>query len=366
MPADAEHPLKTSETGGPNATFSTSTPSISDQLTAMTADSRTNTSEALTMAYMELQKAHMRDYKSGSDDRTNAIVLLTDGIPTALSLYANNPNDNALKGAGFSTPSPCTYNPYTPSTKPATIQLAATNAAAHRMYGWFAGSGNEPPYDDTSSTSGQLFGMDLQPSRDATAAHTANWWMGNPKGVEAVPDTNTVGNFANCTGLKNDTTTIRNSSTDLGTIPQYDMYGNALQPAGQPYHYSHLTSNSNNATSIYKQGIELNPANTTNDYHWALACWNATDSAARNILTDANYANRTGDAVDKMKITIYVIGYLGNNGVDDGLLKRIANDPLANGYDKTLPQGMYVAATDRDGLAAAFNKVATALLRLAK
>ena len=67
-----------------------------------------------------------------------------------------------------------------------------------------------------------------------------------------------------------------------------------------------------------------------------------------------------------MKITVYVIGYLGNNGVDDGLLRRIANDPSAVGYDVNLPQGMYVPATDTDALAKAFNKVATALLRLAQ
>ena len=358
-PANAVNKLGVSATGGPDSSFSSgSATDIPHMLDAMTAESFTNTSEALTMAYTELQKAHMRDYASGSDDRTNAIVLLTDGIPTSLSLLANNPDDNALKTTP--TPSPCTYNPYTSKTDPAKIKLAGDAAAAHPMYGWIQGPGIVPPYSTTGSS---ITGLCMIPSRDPAAAHTPLWWMSNAKtGGEANPDT--AANYVGCTGLQN-STNLSKSTTDLGRIPSYDMYGNALNPAGQPYHNSHLTGHPSGVTTIYT-GTEMDQTKSTIDYHWALAGWNAVDSAGQSIHTDANYANRTGDSVDKMNITVYVIAYLGNNGADDGLLRRVANDPSAAGYDKTLPTGMYVPATDKDALAAAFNKVATALLRLAK
>jgi hypothetical protein len=384
-PADAAHVLpKSASLLGPDSSFADgSATDVLHQLDALKADSRTNTSEALSMAYVELQKAHMRDYAGGPDDRTNAIVLLTDGVPTAVSLYANNPANNLAENAldAGSTPSPCTYNPYTTSTVPtAAAAKAAAVAAAilHPMYGWMAGSGNSPPYDETATTSSQLFGLNMIPSRDSNSAHTAAWWMATPAGAEAAPDTQA--NYAGCyththkSSPSNDPPTVANGMmfstnlgttyTDLGKIPNKDYYGNAMNTTA--YQNSNLTSNPNHATSIYKSGIELNQTKTTNDYHWGLAIWNAVDSAAKSILTDANYANRTNDDINKMKINIYVIGYTGNNGLDDGLLRRVANDKSAVGYDSTLPQGLYVPANDPDALAAAFNKVATALLRLSK
>jgi hypothetical protein len=188
--------------------------------------------------------------------------------------------------------------------------------------------------------------------------------MANPLSAEVNPDT--PGNYVSCTGLMHSTGLRSTATTDLGRIPSYDRYGNALNPAGQPYHNSHLTGHPTGLTTIYQTGIELDQTKPTIDYDWALAGWNAVDSAGKSILTDANYANRTGDSINKMVINIYVIAYLGNNGADDGLLRRVANDKTAAGYDATLPQGLYVPATDKNALAAAFGKVASALLRLAK
>ncbi len=45
------------------------------------------------MAYVELQKAHLRDIAGGiTDTRINAIVLLTDGLPQAVTIWPNNAN----------------------------------------------------------------------------------------------------------------------------------------------------------------------------------------------------------------------------------------------------------------------------------
>jgi hypothetical protein len=315
-PANATPKLTTGATGGPNTSFrDTSATDIPHMLDAMVAGSYTNTSEALSMAYTELQKAHMHDYASGSDDRTNAIVLLTDGIPTSLSLYANNPADSALKAA-----STCTYNPYTSSTNPTVIKSFGDAAAAHPMYGWIQGPGNIPPYSTSASN---IQGLDLLPSRDP--GNTATYWMGTPLAAETTPDT--TANYGNCYShtnnpkVKNDPPTVVNgmehsvnlqdsTHTDLGRIPSYDRYGNALNPPGQPYHNSHLTGHPSGLTTIYQNGIELDQAQPTIDYHWALAGWNAVDSTAKTILTDANHANRTGDSPNNMVINIYVIAYL--------------------------------------------------------
>jgi hypothetical protein len=70
--------------------------------------------------------------------------------------------------------------------------------------------------------------------------------------------------------------------------------------------------------------------------------------------------------VDPLKIQLYVIGYSGNGGVDEGLLKRMANDKTANGYDSTQPIGRYYSASNGAELANAYNTLASDLLRLAR
>ena len=70
--------------------------------------------------------------------------------------------------------------------------------------------------------------------------------------------------------------------------------------------------------------------------------------------------------VANMGIQIYVIGYSGNGGCDDGLLKRVANDINAAGYDSTQPRGKYYSASDGASLDAAYNQLASDLLRLAR
>ena len=63
-----------------------------DQLNALAAGGATNMSEGLALAYVELQKSYNRDVAAnGSDNRLNAIVLFTDGMPTAFSVYPMPP-----------------------------------------------------------------------------------------------------------------------------------------------------------------------------------------------------------------------------------------------------------------------------------
>ncbi|HEV2445985.1 MAG TPA: hypothetical protein VGS58_08690, partial [Candidatus Sulfopaludibacter sp.] len=83
------------------------------------------------------------------------------------------------------------------------------------------------------------------------------------------------------------------------------------------------------------------------------------------IRNDANLANRAGDS-QNMAVQIFTIGYLGNGGTDDGLLKRVANDPASTSFDATQPRGRYIPASDSVALANAFAQVASSVLRLSQ
>ena len=86
-----------------------------------------------------------------------------------------------------------------------------------------------------------------------------------------------------------------------------------------------------------------------------LGCWNATDTAAQRILADTH-----------LNIAIYVIGFTGNGGVDEALLKRVSNTLDSTNRNPDWQTGIYVAASDSNGLHNAFKTVASEILRLAK
>ena len=148
----------------------------------------------------------------------------------------------------------------------------------------------------------------------------------------------------------------------LTKIPPIDRYGNSLTGTG--YTNSHIVTSSGSVSSIYN-GTALDVTQVNRDYHWGLAIWNAVDSAAARIRADTNLANRPGDT-QNMAIQIFTIGYLGNGGSDDGLLRRVANDSSSSSFTATQPRGRYIPASDTAGLADAFNTVASSLLRLAQ
>src|ERR1035441_8586286 len=87
--------------------------------------------------------------------------------------------------------------------------------------------------------------------------------------------------------------------------------------------FSHIVDWKGAVSSIYN-GTALDLTKNTLDYHWGLAMWNSVDNAAKNARIDSNFAGRTGDS-QIMPVSIHVIAYTANNGVDDGLLKRVAN-----------------------------------------
>jgi hypothetical protein len=341
--------ISLASTGGPNKTFYDGTANdMVHQIGVITANSGTGMAEALSIAYIELQKAHMRDLadpaNSGVDTRLNSIVLLTDGVPSGITLYANNPagsNANNIV-SGSASGGSCTNKTI---TAPFTGKM---------MQNWFAIPG--PPY---STSSGNPYGMYLLASTDPTAAHTSNWWMQNGGSDATTPNPQTP--YAGCNSMMNNSGST--TYNYFSKIPATDAYGNSLT-ATTGYTNSHVTGGGS-LTTIYN-GTNLNPAQYNIDYHWGLAMWNAVDNAAKSIRLDSNKPNRVGDTGANMGVEIYVIGYTGNGGCDDGLLKRVANDITAAGYDSTQPRGKYYSASDGASLAAAYDQLASDLLRLAR
>jgi hypothetical protein len=328
-------------TGGPDSLFNNgSTNDMINQIGAITADSGTGMAEALWLAYIELQKAHMRDLAApgsgGVDQRLNAILLYTDGVPSGVSLYLNNPSNNVIVST-----SNCKYKaPSSPVP------------AADQIRGWVAIPG--PPYSGAG-----LVGLYLLASTDPNSSHTPVWWM--PQGGADATTPNPTTPETNCNGLSGNN--IHSSSnTDLAKIPSADMYGNAMNTSG--YTNSYIIDQNGNTSSIYN-GTALDLTKVTDDYHWGLAMWNSVDNAAKNIRTDSNYANRTGDT-QQMPVTIHVIAYTANSGVDQGLLERVSNTSASSSFNTGQPQGLYVPAGDSTALANAFNQVASSLLHLSQ
>ena len=305
--------------GGPNDDFSTTQTNgnMLDMIGYLKASGATNMAEGLWLAYLELKKA---DHIDNDPTRLNAIVLFTDGVPTAMSANLNDPSNlpgsNSIKSG-----SNCTYNP-------GTVGNTTT-----QMIGWIGAWG-------MPTSTGYGSGL-YRLASAANDSNTAKYWMQNPGGdMNLINPTKPVNG---CSYLK--ATQSSGDLNDLKQIPPQDYWGNSTSD-GTAYQASVAYANFKTAYSS---------TNLTNGYHLAIACWNATDNAAKRILADTN-----------MNVTIFTIGYTGDGGVDTALLKRIANTKDSTNHTSSWQTGLYEAASDTNGLALAFQTVASAILRLAK
>jgi Flp pilus assembly protein TadG len=316
-PTTRPYSASPTSSGGPDTGFGTSSTSgvMMTQINTMVAGGGTNISEALSLAYIELQKAHNRAMSSmGVDNSLNAIVLFTDGAPTALSIYPNNPSGSVIK-----TSSPCAYK-------------TATSSASTQMHGTYVTAGSGPSSYSTVRAIRRLAAFDTE--------HTLTWLLQNPTqdlNYDALPTTATT----NCAGLRYSKSF---STTDLAKIPDTDNYG--VSTTGSAYTQSSMVYN----------GAAYNNTGVSNGYNVGIAGWNATDNAGRLIRSQTTMN----------PIAIYSIGYTGNGGIDVVLLKRLANTLDSSSYSASQQSGLYLEVHSADQLAAAFQAVASDLLRLAR
>ncbi len=371
--------------GGPNTGFYSANGSCCDMVYAVNqlgSGGATNMSDGVSLAYIELQKAHIRDLGIyGFDGMNNTILLFTDGVPNMLTAYVNSPdvmgntmsNPSSYPVPGVASPgnrllaygvannqTPCWYD----VGSRATTQLIGQNPLMGGL-----GAGSAP-----SSFNSNLFALTQLASLDtsicAGGSGSSSWslcWVRNDsiqRLDNVVPATNcrTMGG----TGGYNLFTST--SLTDLSSIPPWDLYGNSTSDldgptqghatasaSGFPWNvaYSGTSAGSINGGDKNATGRQLN-----------IAAWNAVDQSAFRIRSDTT-----------LNVVFYTIGYRGNGGTDDVLLARVANDPLQNTYGRgdsaefrPPPQreGKYFAADDPNALAEAFSKIAGMLLNLSR
>jgi Flp pilus assembly protein TadG len=161
------------------------------------------------------------------------------------------------------------------------------------------------------------------------------------------------GYIADGGGLYFDDSQLDISSTAISTVP--GCPSGTLNKLGQSYSYipeTDINSNSASATGYASVGRDGNG--------------NIIFSIANS---DAVSKNAADDAASKARndgIFIYVIGLDGDGGVDGALLKRIANDPSGSHYDSAQPAGKYFYSPNAGQLGAAFNAIASEILRISR
>ena len=131
---------------------------------------------------------------------------------------------------------------------------------------------------------------------------------------------------------------------DVAYVPETDLNGNSTSGAWTVARFG--TGNPYDGRIRPDKPITVKNAGT-----------NAIDNAAVRIRQNTT-----------INVVSFTIGLDGNGGVDEVLLRRMANDPDASNtvFDSTKPPGLYAYAPDSAALNGAFVRVASEILRLAQ
>ena len=308
----------------------------------------TNTSSGISVAFNE-------NYKIQLPGALNVIVLMTDGQPTAgtykfVTTVANDPTGTAKNvvaatssckdGAGTAMSSGgnmVTSPPDWINTRESNTGGTNTVSLGANSYsGWSPISG---PVGALYGDSKSMYGVD--PFFSPSTSY-----------VENVSKNSTES--PGCSFTSSD-----DPSNDISWVPAYDIFGSA--------------------TTGYKTGLTTSSIQgaarvTVNRANIALAVFNLTDNAANFARTNHYLPNGTTAYNGNL---IFTVGLGGNGGVDHTLLQRVANDPNASpdgglsypaytSYATNQPAGTYIYSEDATQLSAAFQKIASQILRLSK
>ena len=317
--------MATGNGGGPDVNFATSSTAgpIFNQLSLLAAGGGTGMTEGLSMAYLELQKAHNRDLAAkGTDTALNNIVLFTDGVADSLAVSPNNSANPVLAGG-----SGCKY-----TSEP---------AGNLQMLGYMVATGN-PPWSHSQNTTYALFDLPAYDPNRTLSSVLSNPGSNFGQGDLIEPYQSTP--LTNCNGLNSNGNNYNKVSSTVATVPPFDIYGNSTN--GTAY----------NLSTLSYDGTSYNNALPSEAYQFALAAWNSVDNAGQTIRSQNNM----------LPITIYTIGFTGDGGTDAELLRRLANTQTATSYNPQQPVGMYIEVNNPNDLAGAFSFVASQVLRLAK
>ena len=140
--------------------------------------------------------------------------------------------------------------------------------------------------------------------------------------------------------------------SDVAYMPSSDAFGNAtdtsvLGGTGFPLAVSRYGS------GAYSGKIRVDVQQTLEN-----AGVNALDNSAQRARADASSSN--------LPLVVYTIGLGNSGGVNDELLKRIANDPSALAHQTAYADGIYIYTPDTAHLSAAFATIASDILRISR
>jgi len=179
-------------------------------------------------------------------------------------------------------------------------------------------------------------------SRRQGVLYADGGWMGGifrtqlPTRPLAGDDSQVIANAAGCAFNANSARV----ANDIDGVPAVDINGNALNGAYQPV--------------VMTGGrLRADRANVANGIA------NAVDSAAARIRAGVNTA--AGPGLEN--VLVFTIGL--GAGVNDDLLRRVANDKASTSFDADKPAGSYIFVSSAAALDEAFQRVASEVLRLA-
>ncbi len=314
----------------------------------ITCTGGTNTSSGLSIAYNE-------NYKIQLPGALNVIVLMTDGQPTAgsykfVTTAANDPTGSAKSVVPSTSACKDSTGKALSSggnmlTNPANwISAEKTNGSA--PYVVDLGANSYSGWSPISGPAGALYA-------DATSLYGVDpFFSPTTSYLENISKSST--DSPGCSFTSSDSPT-----TDISWVPAYDLFGNAT------------TGYKSGLTTSSIQGANRVTVNRANIY---TAVFNLVDNAADFARTDHFLPNGSTAYPGTL---IFTVGLGGNGGVDHTLLQRVANDPNASpdggvtysayaGYHVNQPVGTYIYSSDSTELSAAFQKIASQILRISK
>jgi hypothetical protein len=298
----------------PTVNFRTPGTLLTDSIAAIGCSGATNASDSYMTAYNQLVALN-------EPLALNMIVFFTDGMPTAFAATfpIKTVSDTRYGASSYAcgTSSQCAI-PKSTCTDDA--GLTSTTAG----WGTFAGkTAVIAAATPVTNTRGNTLGLLTRNVTDSTSG-----------------DTMASASLLTGCAVATSWTRVRQ---DISFIPDTDI--NGLSTSG----YQSVTQFSSSHGAFPNKKRPDMPINITR------VAMNLADNAAATVR-----GNTTINPVT------YTIGLGGNGGVDDALLKRMANDPGSAIHDATKTDGLYVYAPNSSDLNQAFSRIASEILRLAQ
>jgi len=343
------------------------TGNIPKYLNDLTSGSNTGTAEALYLAYMTLRA----DAATNTDlsSKLNVIVLFTDGLPNGITVFGNDPT----------APTQMMKSGCTAVGSWATTPLVGKTTT--NMIGWisqwagFSNTDNSGPhglftpmmgYADTSGayTGG---GDDI----DAYMKHSGD----DNNNLPAIQTTGSAGGSP-CSSNP--------MTATINKFPDYDIYGNYTDLSKVPAVAGVTPPTGPGGKALYKYGslytdqcnkTLFNASSPTNACQIGLASWQAAAHQAWKIWNQivwnkGTQTNIADPAANLPAPVIFTIGFdhsaSGGEAPDLTLLQMIANDPAAPVSFSGRIKGQAFLAKDPNAVGAAFQQIASEILRLSK